>query len=62
MSDERLRYAIAFEAARLMSGINLPYTVLFAAWDEEERGLYGSQAYADTAATFYCMMLPGKAN
>lgn len=37
------------EAARLMSGINLPYTVLFAAWDEEERGLYGSQAYADTA-------------
>ena len=37
------------EMARLMSGINLPYTVLFAAWDEEERGLYGSKAYADTA-------------
>lgn len=37
------------EAARLLSGINFPYTVLFAAWDEEERGLYGSKAYADSA-------------
>lgn len=37
------------EAARLLSGINLPFTILFAAWDEEERGLYGSKAYADTA-------------
>ncbi|MBK8552277.1 MAG: M28 family peptidase [Ignavibacteria bacterium] len=24
------------EAARLMSGINLPFTILFAAWDEED--------------------------
>lgn len=37
------------EAARLLSGINLPFTILFAAWDEEERGLYGSKAYADSA-------------
>lgn len=37
------------EAARLLKNINLPYTVVFAAWDEEERGLYGSIAYADTA-------------
>ncbi|HEY5535566.1 MAG TPA: M20/M25/M40 family metallo-hydrolase [Ignavibacteria bacterium] len=37
------------EAARLLANINLPYTIVFAAWDEEERGLYGSQAYADTA-------------
>jgi hypothetical protein len=37
------------EAARILKNINLPYTVLFAAWDEEERGLYGSKAYADTA-------------
>ena len=41
--------ASVIEAARVMSGINLPYSVLFAAWDEEERGLYGSEAYADTA-------------
>ena len=37
------------EAARLLKNINLPYTVVFAAWDEEERGLYGSTAYADSA-------------
>ncbi len=37
------------EAARLLKNINLPYTIVFAAWDEEERGLYGSKAYADTA-------------
>ncbi|MEZ4821421.1 MAG: M28 family peptidase [Ignavibacteria bacterium] len=41
--------AAVIEAARLMSGLNLPYTILFAAWDEEERGLYGSKAYADSA-------------
>lgn len=37
------------EAARLLKNVNLPYTIVFAAWDEEERGLYGSKAYADTA-------------
>lgn len=37
------------EAARLLKNVNLPYTIIFAAWDEEERGLYGSKAYADTA-------------
>ncbi|MFA5403793.1 MAG: M20/M25/M40 family metallo-hydrolase [Ignavibacteria bacterium] len=37
------------EAARLLRNINLPYTIIFAAWDEEEKGLYGSKAYADTA-------------
>ena len=37
------------EAARILKNINLPYTIVFAAWDEEERGLYGSKAYADTA-------------
>lgn len=39
----------AIEAARLLSGIDLPFTILFACWDEEELGLYGSKAYADTA-------------
>ncbi|MBK9333765.1 MAG: M28 family peptidase [Ignavibacteria bacterium] len=37
------------EAARLLSGLDLPFTILFAAWDEEERGLLGSKAYADSA-------------
>jgi hypothetical protein len=37
------------EAARLLANIPTEYTVLFIAFDEEERGLYGSHAYADTA-------------
>lgn len=37
------------EAARVMSNLIPDYTVLFIAFDEEERGLYGSKAYADTS-------------
>jgi len=37
------------EAARILKNVNLPYTIIFAAWDEEERGLYGSAGYADSA-------------
>ena len=37
------------EAARIVSTLNLPYTVVFITFDEEERGLYGSYAYADSA-------------
>jgi hypothetical protein len=37
------------ETARIFSTMDLDYTVIFAAWDEEERGLYGSKAYADSA-------------
>jgi hypothetical protein len=37
------------EAARILSNINLDYTIVFAAFDEEERGLYGSKGYSDTA-------------
>lgn len=37
------------EMARLLSSMNFDYTVVFAAWDEEEMGLYGSKNYADTA-------------
>jgi hypothetical protein len=37
------------EAARILSGFNTDYTIVFAAFDEEERGLYGSAAYSDTA-------------
>ena len=38
------------EAARLLSPYNFDYTLIFIAFDEEERGLYGSYAYADTAS------------
>ena len=37
------------EAARILAGFPTEYTVVFALWDEEERGLYGSDAYVDTA-------------
>lgn len=37
------------ETARIFSTLDLDYSVVFAAWDEEERGLYGSKSYADSA-------------
>lgn len=37
------------ETARLISSLNFEYSVYFIAFDEEEIGLYGSRAYADTA-------------
>jgi len=37
------------EAARLLAPYQFEYTIIFIAFDEEERGLYGSHAYADTA-------------
>ncbi len=37
--------AAVLEAARLLSGVDLPNTVIFATWDEEELGLIGSNAY-----------------
>lgn len=37
--------AAVLEAARLLAHIDLPNTVIFAAWDEEELGLIGSNAY-----------------
>ena len=47
--DNATGTAAVIEAARVLSSASFPYTILFAAWDEEERGLYGSKAYADTA-------------
>jgi len=38
------------EAARVLFPFYFDYTIIFIAMDEEERGLYGSEAYADTAA------------
>ncbi|MDR0802877.1 M20/M25/M40 family metallo-hydrolase [Fluviicola sp.] len=37
--------AAVLEAARLLAQVDLPNTVIFAAWDEEELGLIGSNAY-----------------
>lgn len=37
--------AAVLEAARLLANVDLPNTVIFAAWDEEELGLIGSSAY-----------------
>ena len=37
------------EAARLLSSFDFDYTVKFIAFDEEEQGMIGSRAYADTA-------------
>lgn len=39
------------EAARLLSNMSFDYTIVFAAWDEEEIGLVGSKAYTDSAFT-----------
>lgn len=38
------------EAARILSSWPSEYTLVFAAWDEEEIGLVGSEAYSDSAA------------
>lgn len=37
------------EMARLIAGMSFEYTIEFAAWDNEEIGLYGSRFYADSA-------------
>jgi len=38
------------EAARIFRNYNSAYTLIYALWDEEERGLYGSAYYAQQAA------------
>ncbi|MCF6172043.1 MAG: M28 family peptidase [Bacteroidales bacterium] len=42
--------ATVLEAARLMSTMNFSYSLVFAFWDEEEIGLFGSAFYAWAAA------------
>lgn len=37
------------EAARVLCNLDMDYTVIFAAWDEEELWMVGSSNYADTA-------------
>jgi len=42
--------AAVLEAARLLGRQRMPYTVIYALWDEEEAGLLGSRAYAEKVA------------
>ena len=42
--------AAVLEAARIFRNYNSEYTLIYALWDEEERGLYGSAYYAQQAA------------
>jgi len=49
-ADDNASGTIAvLEIARLIANMNFEYTIEFAAWDNEEIGLYGSRTYADTA-------------
>jgi hypothetical protein len=41
--------AAVLEAARILSQVQTPYTVIYALWDEEEIGLVGSGYYAQQA-------------
>lgn len=43
--------AAVLEAARINSNFDFPYTIVYALWDEEEVGLYGSAYYASEAAS-----------
>ncbi len=42
--------ATLLETARLMQSITTPYSIVLAAWDEEERGLLGSKAWAPSGS------------
>ncbi|MBD3386083.1 M20/M25/M40 family metallo-hydrolase [candidate division KSB1 bacterium] len=41
--------AAVMEAARILSDFSFPFTIVYAFWDYEEYGLYGSQYYAQQA-------------
>ena len=42
--------ATVLETARVLSGMEFPYSIIYALWDEEEIGLIGSRNYAQDAA------------
>ncbi len=48
--DNASGLAATLEIARVLSTVETPKTLVIACWDEEERGLIGSRAYADAAA------------
>ena len=47
--DDASGVAAVLEAARILSDYQLDYTLIYALWDEEEIGLYGSGYYAEQA-------------
>jgi len=47
--DNATGTAAALESARVLAMAGFPHTLVVACWDEEERGLIGSGAYADRA-------------
>ena len=47
--DDASGVAAVLEAARILSNYQLDYTLIYALWDEEEIGLYGSAYYANQA-------------
>lgn len=47
--DNASGVAGVLECARLLSSLSLPYSVIYAFWDEEEAGLWGSRNYAFAA-------------
>lgn len=47
--DNASGISAVLEAARIMSNYNFKYSVIYALWDEEERGLFGSMFFADSA-------------
>lgn len=49
--DDGSGCAAVLEAARILSGYQFEYTIIYAIWDEEEQGLVGSAAYASLANT-----------
>jgi len=48
--DNASGVAAVLEAARILSQIPTPYTLIFALWDEEEIGLFGSSNFAQQAS------------
>jgi len=49
--DNASGVAAVLEAARVLSGYDPKYTVVYALWDEEEQGMVGSQYYASEASS-----------
>ncbi|MFH1194118.1 MAG: M28 family peptidase [bacterium] len=47
--DNASGVAAVLEAARILTNFSNDYTLIFALWDKEEQGLYGSDYYAEQA-------------
>ena len=49
--DNASGIAAVLEAARILSNYDFPYTIVYALWDQEETGLFGSRYWAHEAQT-----------